>query len=183
MIQALHSVIGTIIISIVGIFACYFALIVVLQDLAKSRRRKLISYRILANGPIPNKPEVKTEISPQEDPITDARLVIIQIQNTGNIVVRPKDYDVPITFEFGEKVISSNIIQNTVPAKRAKGNTAQLTRPDEQSVSLDKLQLKPNEAIIMSATVDGPAGQRIKVKGQIADGRIYEQKGAVLTRN
>jgi hypothetical protein len=149
---------------------------------ARSRQRKRISYSILADTPLPKELEENAEILSQGQPIQDTRLLVIQIRNTGNIAVHPKDYYIPITFVFGDRVISSSI-KSTTPASSTnlRDHTAPptITRPDEQSVALDKILLKPKEAIIMSVLVAGST-KHIKVKGRIVDGEISEQSNLAL---
>jgi hypothetical protein len=180
----MQSINLTIIALITAPIGITFAFLSIMHDLAKSRQQKDISYSIIYDMAFTKGKGLEDyiEISSQEDPITDARFVIIKIQNIGNMAVHSKDYYVPITFEFGDRVISSHV-EGITPAGRSnlKADIAPPTRPDEQSVALDQIHLKPKEGIIMSVIVAGPPKRHIKVKGRIVDGRVGEQSSFALT--
>jgi hypothetical protein len=73
----------------------------------KQRRRKEISYRILANTPVltvRREVEDRVRMTLGGHQIADARLVMIRLWNSGNIPIVTNDYILPITFNFGRDV-------------------------------------------------------------------------------
>src|SRR2546425_10907232 len=83
--------------------AVIIALIAIIVTLTQ-RYRKEIVYDIISDTPILSiKEEVKNRVKVLFDdkPMTNARLIILRIWNSGNVPIIPSDYIEPITLNFG----------------------------------------------------------------------------------
>lgn len=102
-----------IVLSIVTLVAGCIGAIIAYWIFRKQRIRKEISYRVLSNAPVASiSPDMvnDVEIRFNGQRVIGLRLLVLELQNSGNISVKPEDYIEPITFEFGREVLDANIL-------------------------------------------------------------------------
>jgi hypothetical protein len=85
----------------------------------KQRHRKNISYRVIADTPvltIRKEIEDQVQITLDNQPISDARLVILKIWNSGNVPILPNDYVEQIAFHFGEnaEILDAEVLEQSL---------------------------------------------------------------------
>jgi hypothetical protein len=112
------------------------------------RRRKEISYRVISDVPILNTPGAfkdRINILFDGEPIRDASLLLLEVKNSGNVLVESRDFDPPIRFSFGERTLVSGDIADTQP----KG----LIDPQEVNVFLKQGCCEQFKHILSTRTV------------------------------
>ncbi len=85
----------------------------------KQIKRKGISYEVVSDAPVLSiREEVKGRVKVLFDtkPVSDARMVILKIWNSGNTDILTNEFVDPIKFNFGEKaeILDAEILE-TVP--------------------------------------------------------------------
>jgi hypothetical protein len=85
----------------------------------KQIKRKGISYQVVSDAPVLSiKEEIKGRVQVLFDTksVSDARMVILKIWNSGNTDILPSEFVDPIKFSFGEKaeILDAEILE-TVP--------------------------------------------------------------------
>ena len=143
----------------------------------KQRNQKEIMYQVISDVPIANINKAvidKVEIRFDGKPVTDLRLLVINLWNSGDIAVKPEDFVEPIKFEFeGRTVVSTEILnmepENIIDPKDAKT----FITSDLASTKLSRFLLNPKELISLKVLLTGP---REKVRGtaRISDGKIID---------
>jgi hypothetical protein len=95
---------------IVGIIAIAITIIIYYSQ----RQYKDLSYEIISNSPLITKSkeiESNVQIFFDKKPVNNVYLVILKLFNSGNIPISAKDYESPLTFNFGEQasILSADV--------------------------------------------------------------------------
>lgn len=155
----------------------------------KQRSKKELSYAVVSNAPVVRiKPAIadRIEILLDGKKITDARLAVLSVKNTGNVAVRREDYDEPITIQFPNREILSGDVLSTEPKDLfpTDDGTTFLSL-DGSSVTLKKQLLNPREEIQFSVLFKGKKVEP-NVRARIVGGVLIkvrdEQSKMILSR-
>jgi hypothetical protein len=113
------------------------------------RERKEMAYAVISDTPVVS---VKKDVADQvqvlfrHKPVNDVHLVILDIWNSGNKPIEPKDYDgAPVTFNLGEKVhiLDVNILSTRPDAVKDRVKLV----PHQENISLQPLLLNGKDSI------------------------------------
>jgi len=105
--------------------------------------------------------------------VSDARLIILRIWNSGNVAITKEEYSRPIKFFFGDKteVLDAEIVE-TVPKNINASLTKNLT-----TVTLEPVLLNPKEVIILKVLLT-------RYKGKLSvDARIVGTKQEIRSND
>jgi hypothetical protein len=124
------------------------ALVTVLISVAiyiAQRRRKDLSFEILANVPLLTVEEDSVgelQLLFREVPVKRTRLFLARIVNTGNVPVTGEDYDAPITLRFSDRVQ----VLSAVITEQSPRNLSVSAQTATTQVSFSKTLLNPGDS-------------------------------------
>jgi hypothetical protein len=141
----------------------------------KQRVRREISYQVISDVPMVSVSKDladKIDINFEEQRINNLRFLLIRIWNSGNIAVKPEDFDREIVFRVdGSKVLNGEVI-GTSPKDLIDANSINLLiKSDSSSVELPKFLLKPEQSIDLKILYEGSKGIA-SVRGALFNGQI-----------
>jgi hypothetical protein len=102
----------------IGAALGFIAIVISVIIFFMQRRKKSLVYEIATNTSLltlTDEIRGKVQILFEGLPVQNVHLVILHILNDGNIAITSSDYEVPLTFQFGEKtqILSAEIIRTT----------------------------------------------------------------------
>jgi len=158
---------------LVGIGTAIVAIII----FRKQRNRREITYEVLSDAPLAsiNKAvENRVEVRLDGSPVKDARLLVINVGNTGNVAVKREDYDEPIKFVFKDREVISSDILSTEPAELIdQKDIKTFLSLGSETVELPKFLLNPKQEITLTVLLKG-AKDKVRARARIVDGDITE---------
>jgi hypothetical protein len=154
--------IGVFVAIVLGVIATVLTLI----QIRKARTRKLLAYNVVSNAPIVtvNKEvENRVKVLLDGNTIEDARIVVIEVLNAGDVPIQATDYESPVTFDFGTgaEVLNVDVLQ-TKPDSIKSSFTLK-----SGQVSLVPLLLNSQDSITFKALLTKSKGE-VKVQGRIS---------------
>lgn len=165
----------------VGIAAIIIGAIVTIAasiyQVRQARTKRKLEYQIISNAPIVTVNKAVTgrgniEILLDGKPIKNARMVILQIKNTGNTSIKKDDYFEQIKFEFSSKIINADILEtepaNLIPPEDIKN----FLTLDSQSIELPPISLNRQDSITISTILEGKT--IMNVRGRLDQGIVAE---------
>ena len=125
----------------------------------RRHKRKRLAFEIISNTPLLSvNSEVKDRVKIYLDdrPVTDVNLMMVKLTNTGNESIPSKDFETPITINFGKSatLISFEIFERT---------PAEMPLPENITsannwVTLSPFLLNEKDSITIKALVSGVTG-------------------------
>lgn len=173
----------------VAIIAAFLTSFVSFWIYSRQRNKREISYRIVSNAniaTIDKNLESRVEIKLDGNTIKNARLIVLDIWNSGNTAIKSDDYNEPIIFVFdGAKVIGNEVLF-TEPADLININTIKNSLISHtESVEISSFLLNPKQRMRFSVLIDSEMNI-IKVKGRLINGNIRNSEfefRSVLTKS
>lgn len=195
----LLGAVSTVLAGLLGVAITYYVY-------RRQRSKKELTYQIVSDAPIASiDPSVASRVRLSIDgkQVESASQVVLKLWNSGNVAVKPEDYDEPVTFEFnGRAMISTDIIGTDPPELRetlqqALTSTSQTSPPQSinfpkvllnllphhkphelglhlpKSINLPKVLLNPKRSITLSVLLTGSGGKN-SAKASIVDGELVE---------
>jgi hypothetical protein len=165
--------------AILGIVASIITSLLIYSNQKSTRE---ISWSIVSDTPVLS---VNKELADDlqvlfhDHPISDARLVVLRLSNTGNVPILREDFDGAIRFEFGNetKILSAELI-STEPAQLKDKVPFKV---DAENISLGPLLLNSKDTIIFKVLVAGYQGN-VNADARIAGiNQISFKKGKLLS--
>jgi hypothetical protein len=89
----------------IGIILALIGVIVSIGLYAVGRRRKELRYRIISATPLLSSNEQagdKLQILFNKKPVRDVHVIVMETMNSGNVPIRPLDFERPLSFHFGD---------------------------------------------------------------------------------
>lgn len=129
----------------VGAIVALLTILISIAIYIAQRRRKDLSYEILANVPLLTVEEDtvgELQLLFREAPVKGTRLFLARIVNTGNVPVNAEDYDAPITVRFRDRVQ----VLSAVITEQSPSNLNVSAQPATTSVSFSKNLLNPGDS-------------------------------------
>lgn len=114
--------------------------------------RKELSYEVVSQTPLvsledPTSQQLQVLFNGK--PVSDPNLIVLRVQNTGNVPIPTTDYEKPLTFRFGQavEVLSAEITNMTPPNLSASVNIS------SNSVELSPVLLNSDDEILLKVLV------------------------------
>jgi len=129
---------------IVGIIAIAISIIIFYSQ----RQYKELSHEIISSSPLLTKSkeiEGNVQILFDNKPVNNVYLVVLKLINSGNIPISAKDYELPLSFDFGEQ---SNILLADVTNTEPEGLKINLNII-KNKVMVNPFLLNANDTIIL----------------------------------
>lgn len=140
----------------------------------KQKNTKALAYEVLANYAVIATPQeiagkLKVLFDGQE--VEGARLVVIRLQNTGNIAIRPEDYYEPLTITFpkSKRILHSSVVRSK------PGNVKLALTVEPRRTVLTPVLLNRRWYVDISCLVAGDT-ELVVLAGQIAEVEEIKEK-------
>lgn len=132
----------------------------------REKKHKKIAYKILSNTSLLSvKEEIKKDvkITFKDKPVKQVQLILLRIICSGNMPIRPKDYDEQLSINLGKdvQILSAEIIESK-PENRKVPFSIEGT-----SIVFGKILLNQSETFTLKILAS-KIGNEIKVEGHIA---------------
>ncbi|ADW68598.1 hypothetical protein [Granulicella tundricola] len=119
-----------------------------------NKKKKTLSYEILRNDRLFKlnlNLENRIQITVDGSPAEDIRLVIVDIQNTGNEPIKRDEFDMPLRFNFGNgaEIVAARVL-STKPA-----DLGALIETGKTDVTLQPLLLNKGDGLSVEILVTG----------------------------
>jgi len=153
--------------AIAGIIAVVVAIIVPAYFYWVQRNDKTLSYGIISQGPVVSvKDDLNGRLKILLDgkPIGSVNLIVLRLENTGNVAIRKSDYDKPISISFGP---GSQVLGGEIIASRPL-NLGETLKVSPRGIALDPVLLNKGDGFVIKALVNSQAPS-VALDGRIAD--------------
>jgi ABC-type phosphate transport system substrate-binding protein len=165
---------------LVGVVVAYFTALI--GQYIQDRRRPLISWSVLFDGPVDLSAPGMWDITWDGQPVNDASLVILEIADSGSSILDAGSWEVPLTFSFPgrrvihfkvrDSVIFEQLIKTPPYAKDAQEDTkAKII--GEEKVQLPKIRIKRRDRFKLHVLLTG-TGTGVTPGGRLTPGEIKE---------
>lgn len=160
--------------AIIAIPIAVIATIIAFLAYRQQHQRKEITYEIVSDAPIisVNKAlEGRIEILLDKNPVKNARLLIMNLRNSGNVSIRHEDYFEPIKFEFQKTtIISTDIIETQPQGLLDPQSLKTFLKVGANFVELPPFPLNPRDSIGFSILLSGSG--KFQRRGRLDQGNI-----------
>jgi hypothetical protein len=144
-----------------------FAVIVSFVIYRLQRARKSLSYRVVANSDLLSAnvgPNTTLQVVHANHALTEPRLMVLEITNTGNAEIRAEDFAEPFRIKLKDAIRIESV---TIAKTRPNGLPVQTIQPDPLTIELAPLLLNPGDQFILEVLLDGKAAE-VEATGRVA---------------
>lgn len=156
-------------IGIAGVIVAIVGVIVTVIVTLRVRNRKDLLFEVVSDVPVVSVHEETKEdieIRYKGKSVTDVRLVVWRLRNTGNVEIRPEDYITPIEVRFGGIHLDTQVLQ-TVPPDLKDVIVGSAGMQDWTVITFGKVLLNPKDSITCRSLLSNLHGD-ITVTGRVA---------------
>ncbi len=150
----------------IGAFVAFMAILISVAVELIRLQHKDLSYRVISITPvllIAKEMRGRLAVQLDEKSVQDLRRIVVQFMNLGNVPIRSRDYDAPVTFSFGAEVQAIEVqVAETSPATLQASVKAYL---DGARVVVAPVLLNPEDSVTLDILVDGYKG--LEMEGRI----------------
>lgn len=128
-------------------------------------RKKTLAYSVLTNsGLVSSSKHTKDtiQIVHKGNAVPNVRLVVVRIQNSGNLPIKPDDYIEPLSL----RLPNSKILSSAIRDANSLGVTIEKERSDRSEIVLSKTLLNPKDFFDVKILLSGGAAD-LSVIGRI----------------
>ena len=153
----------------------------------QQRSRKELAYTTISNTPIINVNKMlegKIEIRFDNNPIKDAKLIVMRVWNSGKTSVRREDYFEPLKFEFEKGLIlSADVVETHTKDLLDSRDLTTFLKSKGNVVELPEFPFNPGDSISFSILLSGSG--TFQKSGRLDQGAIayYDEQKATSVRS
>jgi hypothetical protein len=152
----------------IGAVIGLFALIVSIAIYFFGRKRKHLSYSIIASEPLLTVDEAlsgEIKVSFNDELVQDVHLLIIKVTNSGNIAIEESDFKLSLAFGFGDaKILSYEVIESPPQGLHAKLRKS----GGDRGIVLNPLLLNASDSVVLKFLLSG-YNNELTPSGRIKD--------------
>lgn len=119
------------------------------------RKKKELAFGVLTRSQllaVSEETQGRIRVTFDGNPVSNISLILAAVRNTGNVPIRPEDFEQPLRIDFGEAAsVLSSVITNQPP-----GRGAQIEQSPHHVV-LPPVLLNPGDTVIAKVLVSSPA--------------------------
>lgn len=174
----------TLIAGLIGAFVTYWIY-------RKQRSRKEISWQNISNTlvlpfvDVGEQVKGKLQIFFEGKPVSDLRLIVFKLWNSGNVPIDVKDYENnnPININFGEKseILNVEILESEPNDLRPRAEAS--VKVDNGNINLEPLLLNSGDTVTFKVLLIKSSDELVAVSGRISGVKKILELDTVLERN
>lgn len=165
----------------VGVILSIAGIVVTVVFFFAQRSRKSMSCYITFNSKlfsIRREAQDKLRVFYEGKPVSNLRLLVLRIQNTGNQPILTQDFDEPIGFTFNEGI---NIIDGEIGSTKPDNLRINLTKVDKELL-LSPILFNPGDYVEVNLLIDG-AMKDFRVSGRVIGVTQIKTQGTLEVEN